>query len=40
MQIAGREVVFNKKGHLATFSDWDNDLADALAAAEGVALTD
>jgi tRNA 2-thiouridine synthesizing protein E len=40
MRIAGRDVVFNKKGHLASFGDWDNDLAEALAEAEGLALTD
>jgi tRNA 2-thiouridine synthesizing protein E len=40
VQIAGREVLFNNKGHLASFSDWDNDLAVALAEEEGLALTD
>jgi len=40
MQIAGREVHFNNKGHLAYFSDWDNELAEGMAAAEGLRLTD
>jgi len=40
IQIAGREVHFNKKGHLARFQDWDNDLALALAAEEHLTLTD
>ncbi|MGB5736497.1 MAG: TusE/DsrC/DsvC family sulfur relay protein, partial [Thiohalocapsa sp.] len=40
VQIAGREVQFNKKGNLASFTDWDNDLAKALAAEEGVTLTE
>jgi tRNA 2-thiouridine synthesizing protein E len=40
MQIAGREVSFNKKGHVARFGDWDNALAEALAAREGLELTD
>jgi len=39
MQIAGREVQFNKKGHLARFADWDNELAEALAAEAGLQLT-
>lgn len=40
VQIAGREVQFNKKGHLASFMDWDNDVAEALAAEEGLTLTE
>ncbi|ESQ14725.1 MAG: hypothetical protein N838_10970 [Thiohalocapsa sp. PB-PSB1] len=40
MQISGREVHFNQKGHLASFTDWDDDLARALAADEGLSLTD
>jgi TusE/DsrC/DsvC family sulfur relay protein len=40
MQIAGREVQFNKKGHLASFQDWDNELAEILAADDGLDLTD
>ncbi|KAA6185076.1 TusE/DsrC/DsvC family sulfur relay protein [Thiohalocapsa marina] len=39
MQIAGRNVQFNKKGHLVSFQDWDNDLAAALAAEDGLKLT-
>jgi tRNA 2-thiouridine synthesizing protein E len=40
VQIAGRDVQFNKKGHLASFGDWDNELAEALAAEDGLRLTD
>lgn len=40
VQIAGREVMFNKKGHLADFRSWDNDIAEALAADEGLRLTE
>lgn len=40
MQVAGREVRFNNKGLLASFHDWDNDLAEALAADDGIELTD
>ncbi|TVQ87853.1 MAG: TusE/DsrC/DsvC family sulfur relay protein [Chromatiaceae bacterium] len=40
MHIAGREVHFNKHGLLASFNDWDNDVAEALAAEQGLALND
>jgi TusE/DsrC/DsvC family sulfur relay protein len=40
VQISGREVQFNKKGHVASFLDWDNELAKALAAEDGLTLTD
>ncbi|MGD8207994.1 MAG: TusE/DsrC/DsvC family sulfur relay protein [Thiohalocapsa sp.] len=40
VQIAGREVHFNKKGHLAHFDRWDNTLAEALAAEVGLTLTE
>jgi tRNA 2-thiouridine synthesizing protein E len=40
MQIAGRELELNRKGHLARFDDWDRDIAQALAEEEGLALTD
>jgi TusE/DsrC/DsvC family sulfur relay protein len=40
LQIAGREIQFNNKGHLNNFQDWDNDLAEALAAEDGLTLTD
>jgi tRNA 2-thiouridine synthesizing protein E len=39
-QIAGREVQFNAKGHLASFEDWDRELAEALAEGEGLTLTE
>jgi TusE/DsrC/DsvC family sulfur relay protein len=38
--IAGREVHLNKKGHLASFDDWNDELAQAMAAEEGLELTD
>ena len=38
--IAGREVHFNEKGHLARFQEWDDELARALAAEDGLTLTD
>ncbi len=40
VQIAGREVRLNKQGHLSSFMDWDNELAQALAAEDGLRLTD
>jgi tRNA 2-thiouridine synthesizing protein E len=40
MLIAGRELELNQKGHLAHFADWDRDVAEALAAGEGLVLTD
>ncbi|MCF8016371.1 MAG: TusE/DsrC/DsvC family sulfur relay protein [Chromatiaceae bacterium] len=39
-EIAGREVQFNKKGFIARFEDWDNDLAYAMAQQEGLSLTE
>ena len=39
MQIAGRELELNRKGHLARFDDWDRDIAEALAEEEGLSLT-
>lgn len=39
-QIAGRRLELNKKGYLARFQDWDRETALALAADEGVALTE
>jgi len=40
MQVAGREVLFNHKGLLAYFHDWDNELAEALASDQGLTLTE
>jgi tRNA 2-thiouridine synthesizing protein E len=39
-EIAGRELTFNKAGHLASFGDWDPEIAEALAADEGLTLTE
>jgi tRNA 2-thiouridine synthesizing protein E len=40
MHIAGRELEFNQKGHMVHFDHWDRDVAQALAAEEGLPLTD
>jgi len=40
MQIAGRSLEMNRKGHLTRFEDWDRDLALALAEQEGLTLTE
>ena len=40
MQIAGRDLELNRKGHLSHFDDWDRDIAEAMAAEEGLRLTD
>lgn len=39
-QIAGRQVEFNLKGHLARFDEWDEDIAIGLAEGEGLALSE
>lgn len=40
LEIAGRELELNAKGHLANFGDWSPDIASALAEDEGLTLTD
>jgi tRNA 2-thiouridine synthesizing protein E len=40
MQIAGRELEFNNKGHLVRFDDWRKEVAEALAAKEGLSLSE
>ena len=40
MQIAGRELEFNNKGHLRHFDDWDKEVAEALAEKEGLTLSE
>ncbi|WP_295448023.1 TusE/DsrC/DsvC family sulfur relay protein [uncultured Thiodictyon sp.] len=37
---ASRDLNLNKKGYLAHFDDWDRGIALALAAADGLTLTD
>lgn len=37
--ISARDLSFNRHGFLAVFSDWDEEVAKALAAEEGLALT-
>lgn len=39
-QIGGRELSFNEKGFLADFAAWDEEVADAIAKEDGLALTD
>ncbi|MGE5154709.1 MAG: TusE/DsrC/DsvC family sulfur relay protein [Bdellovibrio bacteriovorus] len=39
-QIAGRDLELNRKGHLVHFDHWDRGIAEALAAEEGLTLTD
>ena len=38
--VAGRELEFNKKGHMVHFDLWDREVAQALAAEDGLTLTD
>lgn len=40
MLIAGRALEFNPKGFLARFADWDREVAEGLAAEEGLKLSD
>ena len=40
MQIAGRELHVNAKGHLVRFDEWDPEVARAIAADEGLELSD
>jgi tRNA 2-thiouridine synthesizing protein E len=40
MHIAGRELEFNQKGHMVHFDHWDREVAQALAAEEGLTLSD
>ncbi|MEY6431941.1 TusE/DsrC/DsvC family sulfur relay protein [Thioalkalicoccus limnaeus] len=39
IQIAGRDLLFNPGGFLTDFDAWDQDIATALAADEGLTLT-
>lgn len=39
-QIAGRQLEVNAKGYLLNFSDWDEAVAESIAAEEGVSLSD
>lgn len=40
MQIAGRELEFNKHGHLVSFDAWDRSVAEALAEEEELNLSE
>ena len=40
MQIAGRELDLNAKGFLADFGAWDKEVAEVIAADEGLALSE
>jgi tRNA 2-thiouridine synthesizing protein E len=38
--IAGRALEVNTKGFLVNFDDWDKEIAESIAAEEGLRLTD
>lgn len=40
MQIEGREIALDKEGYLRELDDWNPAVAEALAQAEGIELTD
>jgi tRNA 2-thiouridine synthesizing protein E len=40
MQIAGRDLAFNKQRLLASFDDWSMSVAEALAEDEGLMLSE
>jgi tRNA 2-thiouridine synthesizing protein E len=39
MQVAGRELALGPKGFLASFDAWNHDVAEAMAAEQGLVLT-
>jgi tRNA 2-thiouridine synthesizing protein E len=40
VQIPGRELELNQRGYLADFDAWDEDVAVAIAAEEGITLSE
>ena len=40
IEYDGHSVLLDKEGYLATLSDWNRDIASALALKEGIELTD
>lgn len=40
MQVAGRTIALDKEGYLKHLEDWDQQVANALADTEGLALSD
>ncbi len=38
-EVNGRKLEATENGYLANLDDWDKDVAQAIAAAEGLALT-
>ncbi|MEZ6106888.1 MAG: TusE/DsrC/DsvC family sulfur relay protein [Pirellulaceae bacterium] len=38
--IAGREIDLNEEGYLTDFSQWTEEVGQAIAEEEGIALTD
>ena len=40
VQAEGRHVALNSKGFLADFAEWTDEVGKALAAEEGLELTD
>lgn len=39
LNISGRNIALDKDGYLINLSDWDNEVATALAAQEKISLT-
>lgn len=40
IQVEGREIALDKEGYLCSLADWTPAVAEHLAAAEGIELTD
>lgn len=39
LRIADRDLPLNRKGFLVSFDDWDQEVANAMAAEQGLVLT-
>ncbi|BBM03824.1 TusE/DsrC/DsvC family sulfur relay protein [Microbulbifer sp. GL-2] len=40
IEVKGREIPLDKEGYLRDLNDWSQDVAEQLATAEGIELTD
>lgn len=40
IEVNGKTIATNEKGHLENYADWDEDVARKLAEIEGIVLTD
>lgn len=40
IEVKGRSILLDKEGYLESLSDWNNNIANALAQNEGITLTD